>query len=317
MKTAEKKPFFDIKQHVTDRLIEMLEKGQGDLSQMWKKQGLKMPRNALTGIQYTGANVFLLSFSAAMLGYPSNRWMTYKQAASVGAQVRKGEKSTTCIYFTVAEKKSNQEAAGDAKEFYPMCKAFYLFNIAQIDNVPAEFAEPANLPLSSAFVTNLQAQSMIAATGADIRHGGDRAFYNHSTDFIQLPQKEAFLSEANYYATSLHELAHWTGAESRLNRQFGKKFGDEAYAVEELVAEMTAAFLTAELGMFSATVENHAGYLGAWLKILKADKTAIFTASKQASLAYKFIMDMSRGGEAAAQAIAAEEDVANNEGVIA
>jgi antirestriction protein ArdC len=306
------KPTFDVKQHVTDQLIEMLEAGQGSLSAMWSKSQFGMPTNALTGVQYTGSNVFLLSFSAAVKEYPSNRWMTYKQAQSVGAQVRKGEKSTTCIYFTVAQTKSSAAQAGAGageagREFYPMCKGFYLFNVAQIDNIPAEFAT-AEKPLLGQFEINQAAQALMTSTGANIEHGGENARYIRGRDLIQLPPPECFTTEANYYAVGLHELGHWTGHESRLNREFGKKYGDAAYAFEELVAEMTSAFLMAELGLFNATVENHAGYLQAWLKILKADKCAIFTASKQASLAYSYIL----GRSAAPTACSNHEQQATN-----
>lgn len=290
------KPTFDIKQHVTDKLIAMLEAGQGSLSAMWSKSQFGMPTNALTGVQYTGSNVFLLSFSAFDEEYPSNRWMTYKQAQSVGAQVRKGEKSTTAVYFSVVAKKDaapQAAGAGEGREFYPMCKAFCLFNVAQIDNLPAEFAT-VEKPLLGRFEINAAAQAVITNTGAKIEHQGERAFYSPKHDAIKVPAPECFTTEENYYAVCLHELAHWTGHESRLNRDYGKKFGDDAYAFEELTAEMTSAFLMAELGLFNATVENHAGYLQSWLKILKGDKCAIFSASKQASLAFNFIMAKSR-----------------------
>lgn len=145
---------------------------------------------------------------------------------------------------------------------------------------------------------------MLAASGATINHGFDGAFYAPSKDQICLPARERFTSPENYYATALHELTHWTGHESRLNRQFGKRFGDDAYAFEELVAELGAVFVVGHVGFVDATIENHAAYVENWLTVLKNDKTAIFTASKQASLAYDFILE--KAGMKTAREVRAE-----------
>lgn len=285
----------DIRQAITDKIIAMLEKGGNEARTRWTKaaQG-GFPRNGKTGDAYRGVNVLILWDAAIEAGFTSNVWMTYKQAESIGAQVRKGEKAVMCAYFEMVKRKGNEADQGEGEEggkagFFPMCKPFWLFNVAQIDGLPESFTAPAEV--APEFTPIEAAEKMLAASGAVINHGFDGAFYAPSKDQICLPTRERFTSPENYYATALHELTHWTGHESRLNRQFGKRFGDDAYAFEELVAELGAAFVVGHVGFVDATIENHAAYLESWLKVLKNDKTAIFTASKQASLAYDFILE--------------------------
>jgi len=284
----------DIRQAITDKIIAMLEKGGNEARTRWTKAAQRgFPRNGKTGDAYQGVNVLILWDAAIESGYASNVWMTYKQAESIGAQVRKGEKAVMCAYFEMVKRKGNEADQGEGDEggkagFFLMCKPFWLFNVAQIDGLPESFTAPAEV--TAEFSPIEAAEKMLAASGATINHGFDGAFYAPSKDQICLPTRERFTSPENYYATALHELTHWTGHESRLNRQFGKRFGDDAYAFEELVAELGAAFVVGHVGFVDATIENHAAYLESWLKVLKNDKTAIFTASKQASLAYDFIL---------------------------
>jgi len=287
----------DIRQVITDKIIAMLEQGGNVASKRWaaaSKDGF--PRNAKTNISYRGVNVLLLWNEAAERGYASNSWLTYKQAAALGAQVRKGEKAVMCAYFEMVKRKgdSNESSStepGDTPGFFPMCKPFWLFNVAQIDGLPESLTKTAKP--ASPFDPIQNAEQLIASTGANICHGHDGAFYMPSLDKICLPERERFTSSANYYATALHEVMHWTGHESRLDRKFGKRFGDDAYAFEELVAELGAAFVMGHVGLVDATIENHAAYLESWLKVLKNDKSAIFTASKNASLAYELIVKKS------------------------
>lgn len=284
----------DIRQAITDKIIAMLEKGGNEARTRWTKAAQRgFPRNGKTGDAYQGVNVLILWDAAIESGYASNVWMTYKQAESIGAQVRKGEKAVMCAYFEMVKRKGSEADQGEGDEggkagFFPMCKPFWLFNVAQIDGLPESFTAPAEV--TAEFNPIEAAEKMLAASGATINHGFDGAFYAPSKDQICLPARERFTTPENYYATALHELTHWTGHESRLNRQFGKRFGDDAYAFEELVAELGAAFVVGHVGFVDATIENHAAYLENWLKVLKNDKTAIFTASKQASLAYDFIL---------------------------
>lgn len=296
----------DIRQAITDKIIAMLEKGGNEARTRWTKaaQG-GFPRNGKTGDAYRGVNVLILWDAAIEAGFTSNVWMTFKQAADMGAHVRKGEKAVMCAYFEMVKRKGNEAAEQEDGEegkagFFPMCKPFWLFNVAQIDGLPESFYQAEEK--AHDFNPIEEAEAILAASGATIAHGYDGAFYAPSKDQICLPARERFTSPENYYATALHELTHWTGHESRLNRQFGKRFGDNAYAFEELVAELGAAFVVGHVGFVDATIENHAAYLENWLTVLKNDKTAIFTASKQASLAYDFIL--ARAGKASAEASA-------------
>lgn len=286
------KPRRDVKQEITDKIIELLEAGTDAWKKTWEVAANNgMPVNALTGAPYRGVNVIVLFMASAQNGYTSNKWMTYKQAQSVGAQVRKGEKSVTGVFFDMVKKRAKEEGEEDA--LIPMAKAFYLFNLDQIDNLPEAMKEAAAEPRRD-FNRIEEAEAFLGATGAVISHGGNRAFYRPSTDEIRLPEPEAFISPENYYATALHELTHWTGHASRLDRDFSKhrRFGDEHYAFEELVAELGAAYLCGEFGFIDATVENHASYLASWIKVLKNDKNAIFTAAKHASAAYDFLQNL-------------------------
>ena len=295
----------DIRQAITDKIIAMLEKGGNAFRDRWTKAAQRgFPRNGKTGDAYRGVNVLILWDAAIEAGYVSNVWLTYKQAEGMGARVRKGEKGVMCAYFEMVKRKGNEPAEQEDGEegragFFPMCKPFWLFNVAQIDGLPESFYTTTT-EKAAEFNPIAEAESLLAASGAKIAHGFDGAFYAPSKDQICLPERERFTSPENYYATALHELTHWTGHESRLNRQFGKRFGDNAYAFEELVAELGAAFVVGHVGFVDAIIENHAAYLENWLTVLKNDKTAIFTASKQASLAYDFIV--ARAGQAGAEA---------------
>lgn len=281
----------DVKQMITDRIVALMERGELEWQDTLKQGATAgMPRNASTGAPYRGVNVLILWAMRAEAGFMSNRWMTYKQAQAAGAQVRKGEKSVTCVYFEMLKCKDPQE--GEA-EFFPMAKAFSLFNLDQMDNVPAELLDPVKVE-PAPFTANEQAEQFIAATGAQIEHHGIRAFYRPSSDNIVLPAREAFISPENYYATACHELTHWTGHASRLDRDFSKarRFGDRHFAFEELVAELGASFLSGYFGFIDATVENHASYLASWIEVLKNDKSAIFTAAKHASAAYDYLLEL-------------------------
>ena len=285
----------DIRQAITDKIIAMLEKGGNEARTRWTKAAQRgFPRNGKTGDAYRGVNVLILWDAAIEAGYASNVWMTYKQAEGMGAQVRKGEKGVMCAYFELVKRKNNEPVEQDGDEegragCFPMCKPFWLFNVAQIEGLP-ESLYTATTEQPAEFNPIAEAEALLTASGANLVHGFDGAFYAPSKDQICLPERERFTSPENYYATALHELTHWTGHESRLNRQFGKRFGDNAYAFEELVAELGAAFVVGHVGFVDATIENHAAYLENWLTVLKNDKTAIFTASKHATLAYDFIL---------------------------
>lgn len=282
----------DIKQEITEKIIELMQAGPAAWQKTWSVAASSgMPVNATTGAPYRGVNILLLWVASAEAGYSSNRWMTYKQAQAIGANVRKGEKSVTCVFFDMIKKKGAQD---DEAGFFPMAKAFHLFNLDQIENLPASLqtVEPTNT--GNTFTPCEGAEKFLATTGAVIAHRGNRAFYRPSTDEIYMPPREAFTTPENYYATILHELTHWTGHVNRLDRNFSKttRFGDESYAFEELVAELGAAFLAGHFGFVEATVENHASYMASWIKVLKDDKNAIFTAARHASAAMDYLLGL-------------------------
>lgn len=271
-----------IRQTITDKIISAMERGTTNGGPRWTGSGGHgLPRNAQTGQAYRGVNVLMLWAEAADKQYSSNLWLTYRQAEELGVQVRKSEKSVMCVYFQKVQK--DAEAEGDETGYYPLIKPFFLFNVAQIDGLPSGITAPA--VAQHDFNPIEQAEELIRNTGATIRHGFDSAFYVPDRDEVCLPNRERFTTEVNYYATACHELGHWTGHASRLKRSFGKRFGDDAYAVEELVAELSAAFALGHLGMVDGSIEMHADYLQSWIRVLKSDKGAIFTAASQASKA--------------------------------
>lgn len=281
----------DINQVITDKIISLLERGTINTGARWtgsKTTGL--PINAKTGEPYHGINVLVLWAEMADKSYLSSQWLTYKQAADMGANVRKGEKSVLCVYYRTVGKRDASKANAE-QETYFMAKPFWLFNVAQIDGLPADLAiAPVTAP-SQEFNSHQEAEQLLINSKASIHYGFDSAYYAPSADRICLPNRERFTSQSNFYATALHELTHWTGNEARLNRSFGKRFGDDAYAFEELVAELGAAFTVGRLGMIDAMIETHADYVQSWIKVLKDDKKAIFTAASQAAKASDFILN--------------------------
>lgn len=277
----------NIRTEITNTIIAMLEQGVGQWERPWQKVAVRgMPRNFTSGRAYSGVNVLLLWNAAQSRGFERNEWLTFKQAQEIGAKVRKGAKGVMCIFYKTMERSDAADVEGDDEaRSVPMLKPFWLFNVADIDGLPEQPAPQAanSQPLE-------QGEFILQATGARIEHGGNRACYSIAADMIQLPRPEQFKTPANYYGTALHELVHWTGHPDRLAREYGKLFGDEAYAFEELVAELGSAFLCADLGLTDYTLDGHASYLQSWLKVLKNDKSAIFTAAKHASAAHALIV---------------------------
>ena len=285
----------DVRQQITDKIVNLIETGGMERLKRWKRAAADsgMPINASTGKAYSGANVLVLWVAAMEAGYSVQKWLTYKQAAAMGGQVRKGEKSVICAYWSMVDKKAAKaanESDDDQKGQYLMCKPVWLFNVAQIDGLPAECYEGAAPSERFNHDPIEAAEKFIVASGATIRYGCAGAFYQPSGDFIGMPDRDRFYSAEAFYATMQHELTHWTGSQTRLNRQFGKRFGDEAYAFEELVAEFGAAFLAAHVGFIDATIEGHAHYLDSWVAMLKKDKQALFTAAKHASEAADYLL---------------------------
>jgi antirestriction protein ArdC len=284
---------FDIHQHITDQIIAVIERGAGEFRLPWHRSAsnIMRPVNVASKKPYRGVNVLALWATAEEKGYTSGTWGTYRQWAEIGAHVKKGEKAAFIVFYKELEFAAKSET-GDAETTTRLfARATPVFAAEQVDGYQA----PA-IDAPATIITPIErAELFVAATGAVINHGGGRAFYRPSTDSIQLPPRESFVGTAtstpaeSYYSTLCHELTHFTSAEHRCNRQLGKRFGDQAYAMEELVAELGAAFLCADLGITDDPRADHAQYLSTWLTVLKADKKAIFTAASKASEAAAFL----------------------------
>lgn len=269
---------------ITGKILSILEEGQHSGTLKWKGQGAagRIPFNLKTGRPYTGVNVLSLWVSAEETGYGSNAWCTFKQALDLGGSVRKGEKSTLGVYFDTVEKPTEGGEEGESRRIR-FAKAFHLFNAEQIDGIDAPTPPKPWDPKE-------RAEAVISGSGAVIIESGVKAYYRPSDDTIRLPDRWRFECPENYYAVAMHELAHWTGHESRLARDLKNRFGSDAYAMEELVAELGSAFLSAETGI-EGKLELHANYIGSWLRVLKNDKRAIIPAASAASKAAGFLME--------------------------
>lgn len=269
---------------ITQSIIDQLESGALPWIKPWKADATA-DHNIVSGKAYQGINRLILGMSSMAQGFSHSAWASYKQWAEKGGQVRKGSKGTKIIFYSPIEK---QNPATGEKETFAVIKSYSVFNASQVDGVTIENGQAESKP----FDAIAAAENRIIKTGALINHGGDAAFYHPSSDRIQLPNKSAFENEASYYATAFHELTHWTGHQSRLDRDFSKskRFGDSSYAFEELVAEMGAAFLCQDHGIQGEL--RHAGYIGHWLKVLRDDNRAIFKAAALAQKSSDFINAM-------------------------
>jgi antirestriction protein ArdC len=292
-------PSRDVYAEVTAKIIHELEQGRLPWVQPWGRPngngaGINpsLPRNALTSRSYSGVNVLILWGEVIEQGYPTQSWLTFRQALEAGGNVRKGEHGATVVYadrFTPEKEKERARQTGEDAKAIPFLKRFTVFNIAQCEGLrPAlveRAADPALLPDREIVPV---AEDVIAASGVDFRIGGDCAFYAPGEDFVQVPPQPAFFEQINYYRTALHELTHATGHASRLDRKLVTQFGTKDYAREELVAEMGSAFLCAALGIVPTV--RHADYLGPWLDVLREDNRAIFRAASAASKAADWLL---------------------------
>ncbi len=269
---------------VTEQVIAALEAGTLPWRKPWdpdKAGGSGMPRNAATGARYRGVNVLTLGMSPLAFRSGDPRWATYCQARERGWQVRKGERATTAYFYKRLEVRDEADAAGgeDATRRIPMLRAFSLFHLSQIDGA-SDYVPPtvAEAPWRAPEAT----ETIVANSGAVVRTGGDQAFYSPVTDHIQMPPMGAFHSAAGWSNTIVHELAHWSGAETRLNRDLRNRFGSHDYAREELRAEIASAMVTAELNLPDHDLPNTAAYVAHWIERLRSDRKEIFRAAAEA-----------------------------------
>lgn len=273
---------------ITTELLTELKRGVAPWVKPWTEGGGSvplLPYNALTGKRYHGVNVLILWHAALMKGYRSPAWIGYHQALELGGHVKKDEKGTVIVYGSTFVPKEERGKPEEEQNHVPFLKRRFVFNIEQTAELPERLTRPSipkSLPDALALV-----EAFLRAIGAKVLHGGNQAFYSPRFDLITLPEPERFESAAHYYATSLHEHAHWSGHKSRLNRDLSGRFGTESYAAEELVAELAAAFLAARLAIPGRL--RHAEYLGHWIALLAGDSRALFTAASKATGAARFL----------------------------
>ncbi|MEQ8399688.1 MAG: zincin-like metallopeptidase domain-containing protein [Roseitalea porphyridii] len=290
----------DIYQKVTDKIIADLEQGELTWLKPWSAgnmDGRIVKPLRHNGMAYSGINVLMLWGAAMEEGFLSPYWMTFKQAKELGAHVRKGERGNPVVYANTITKTEEQEDGSEEERTIPFMKAYTVFNVEQIDGLPDHYYTKPEPVIDTAQRID-HAEAFFAATGADIRHGGNRAYYSGGSDHVQMPVFECFRSPETYYATLANELTHWTKHKSRLDREFGRRrWGDEGYAREELVAELGAAFLCTDLALTPEPDANHAAYIDGWLAVLKNDKRAIFSAAAHAQKAADFLHGLSAAAQ--------------------
>jgi len=275
----------DVYAEVSARIVAALEAGAAPWIKPWSATpGANTPCNALTNRPYSGCNVVRL-WMAQAAGFRTPRYLTFKQALELGGRVRKGERGTK-IYFVKQLEIREEADSHSSTRLVPMMREYTVFNVDQCEALPESIKFGKQERPRNPDTRDELADEFLRSTGADIRNGGE-AYYVPSRDFISMPAFAGFKGADHFYATTFHELAHWTGHKSRLDRDLKNRFGSRSYAAEELVAELGAAFLCAEFG-FNGDL-RHAGYIAHWIEILKADKRALFTASSQASKAADYL----------------------------
>jgi antirestriction protein ArdC len=293
MNPNDKPPPRDYRQEVTNDILRMLEEGTAPWQRPWKTgEAGRLPYNPTTEKPYRGGNVLPLMIAAMRRGYSDPRWMTYKQSAEKGWQVRKGEKASQIEYWEAKPgTKKNDAEEEDNVRARLVHRVYSVFNAEQIDGIP-----PLALKPREPWAVCETAERIVANSGADIRYGGDRAYFRKDTDHIQLPNRECFADAPGFYGTATHELVHWSGGEKRLNRHTliqSKSFGDESYAKEELRAEIGSMMLAAEQGI-PHDPSQHAAYVQSWIKSLQQDKNEIFRAAADASKACDYLLERER-----------------------
>lgn len=306
--SIQKKDYYE---EITNKIIKALENNTRPWVQPWDGGMLPMPKRH-NNTAYQGINMLILWQEAGEGGYRSPYWMTFKQAKTLGGNVRKGETGATIFYAgTISanndnndnndnnrskESRSSEKKEEQEPSFKKFMKSYKVFNANQIEGLPEEYYKSQIIENENLKEHHLlpKLEEFIQNTKADIRYGGIKAYYKPSTDHIQIPEIKLFKNSNSYYSTICHELTHWSGGKERLNRNLGgKRFGDQGYAMEELVAELGAAFLSSSLGINPDMREDHAPYIASWLKVLKSDKRAIFNAASLAQTASNYLLELS------------------------
>jgi antirestriction protein ArdC len=283
----------DVYTRITDKIIADLELGVRTWMKPWNAgstAGRIVRPLRHNGVAYSGINILMLWAEAMDKGFAAPIWMTFKQAIELKANVRKGEKGSLVVYAnSITRTEEDAKGEENEREIHYM-KGYTVFNVEQIEGLPEHYYGKPEVQNTTPVERIAHVEAFFAATKADIRYRGDRAFYSNEGDYIQMPVIEAFRDAESFYATLAHESTHWTKHPSRLDRSFGRKsWGDEGYAREELVAELASAFLCADLGITPEVRDDHASYIANWLTVLKNDKRAIFSAASHAQKAVEFL----------------------------
>lgn len=282
---------------MTQQIIADLEKGELTWRQPWSSGHLVRLPLRKNDIPYSGINTIMLWLQATKKGYRSAYWMTYRQAQEMKAHVRKGEKSTTIVYFDTMLREETTPDGSESKKKIPFLKLYSVFNAEQIEGLPEAFYAPPAGDITNPEERIDKIEAFFAGTQAEIVTGV-KAAYNPVLDCIQMPPFDCFEDARSYYATLAHELIHWTGHESRLRRTFNQKAAkEEDYAKEELIAELGACFLAADLGLEPMVHAEHAAYIQSWLAALKHDKRFVFHAAAQAQRAVAYLKELQEESE--------------------
>lgn len=284
----------DVYEQITNAIVSAIEEGAGKYEMPW--HALSTPLNATNRKPYRGVNVLMPWTTARKHAYASNEWATYRQWQEAGVQVRRGERSTTVVFWNFYDRPEEEQEDSDTPEDRPRCfaRCYHVFNASQVDGyvVPTAFELPESVRVESA-------DRFFASIPAVVKRGGDRAFYSPTGDFIQMPPFTQFKSPEGYVCTKAHEFGHWSGAASRLNRDLSGRFGDERYSMEELIAELTSCFVCADPRIQSEPRVDHAPYISSWIRVLKNDKKTIFTVASKAQEAASYLQQVAAPRERA------------------
>lgn len=276
-------PRADVYSRITTEIVSAIEVGAGDWRMPWHHDGAATtrPQNVTSRRRYRGVNVLALWIAAEASSYSSGLWGTYRQWAALGAQVRKGERGTTVVFWKqTAPRADDDHGDGEAGPDRMFARAFTVFNLAQVEDY--EPAPVAVLPESERFG---HAEAFVAALKIPITEGAYDAHYRIDLDHIFMPTFSAFRDASAQMGTLLHEAGHATGAKHRLDRNFADRFKRDSLAIEEICAELTASFVLADFGIAHHPRADHAAYVASWLRVLKDDPRAIFTAASKAQAA--------------------------------
>jgi antirestriction protein ArdC len=294
----------DVYARITAQIVSRLEHGVRPWIRPWNAAhaaGRITRPLRYNGQPYSGINVVSLWASAVAQNFAAPIWMTFHQAQELGAHVRKAQKGSLVVFASAIRRTEKNDDTGDEIEReIPFLRGYTVFNVEQIEGLPAHYYATAG-PKLDPVARISHAEAWVANTGIAISHGGDRAFYSHAADTVQMPPFDAFRDAVAYYTTLGHELVHATKHESRLARDFGRRsWGDAGYAIEELVAEIGSAYIAADLELAIEPREDHAFYLSSWLEVLKNDSKAIFRAASYAQKAADYLNGLQHANTEAA-----------------